>query len=573
MKEKPRLYDWLLLGALLFAAGSTALHLDRGWDFTDESYYLLNSRYPHLLMQGSQFGHYTGLVFRLAGSSIALFRLAGMVLLLACGLFFALRFEIFLRGPGGLGREMPGALGRVSTIGLGVLCFYGAWLTTPSYNWVNGMGVLLAVAALLGAAGPAPGKAAGWGFLFGAASALSFMGRPLTAAALGGLGLVWAAAAMPRERCAPFFLAAAGAAALVFALHLAFFEKSLSAYLQEMKASLVLNGYFDKYRLSFIFFDAWRDLGRFFLRFLAAAWPLFPALAAAGLFFRRRGDKARGRALAFFYFAFWLLLTLRSGYLFALKGFLGLGCCVSFALVQFAFYPDKAFFRNRRFLLPLLLTASALAFALSSDNGVIRTSSAAFGLMAAAGIALAVSFDAETGLDKSSLVCLMFAVTVLVTLDGGMRRPYRQLTPLAAQTEPVRFPGVRGVLKVSADTKRYIDGMQQAAERAGWTAGTPLLDLSETPGAALVLGAVTPVTAWIYGRRYPGYAEGAFRMADPAELRRAWVYAPAAEETRRRVPEEVLQSLGLDFPGSYERVGEFEHPFRKQMQTLWKPKA
>ena len=59
------------------------------------------------------------------------------------------------------------------------------------------------------------------------------------------------------------------------------------------------------------------------------------------------------------------------------------------------------------------------------------------------------------------------------------------------------------------------------------------------------------------------------QLAGESSVRNAWVLtAPAGT---RRIPERVLDPLGLDFPAAYELVGRARSAWRDESQELWRP--
>lgn len=569
--------------ALTASLVALILYMDRGLDLTDESYYLLCAYSPdRLLMQGSQFGHYTGLLFRMAGSSLPLFRLMGLAVLFFTGLLFAMKVEAF---SGQIIRATPrsGALGRISTITLGVLGYYGIWMTTPSYNWLNLLSVLLAVTSLLGSSGaeettlPGPRqktqRTAAWGALLGASVALAFMARPYTAITLVVMAAVWGTLSGPRERRKIFFLSAAGSSLLFFLLHVVFFEKNIFSYLEEMKTSLALNRHFLSYEPGFIFSDAMTSLTRFFTRFLEINRYLILILLVTNFALPRLKVPSFVQGLCFTLFcaSFWIIVSRRSGMpAFWRSGLVSLSYCMGFLLSRLAFCPNPL--ANRRLFLPLLLIAASASFAFSSENGLIEEMSMSFGLLATAALIIATNVeDGMLGRIHNALMCLLMTISTLVILHHGFQRPYRLPAPLVSQTLPVKLEGVPGILKVDSVTRNYIDALQKAAKNSGWVPGTSFIDLTETPGAAAILHASPPVTAWLYGERYKGFTEAALAIAGDEKLRGAWILTtPSKKETR--TPEVVLKQRGLHFPENYVLAGEFQRPFDGEKQNLWKPR-
>jgi hypothetical protein len=127
---------------------------------------------------------------------------------------------------------------------------------------------------------------------------------------------------------------------------------------------------------------------------------------------------------------------------------------------------------------------------------------------------------------------------------------------------------------VQRSTAEYISTLQRAAAANGFRFGTPIIDLTgAAPGTVFALGGEAPGAPWLSGG-YSGsvaYVRETLNRVPREHLRQAWVLtAPDASEA---LPDSILQSLGLDFPGDYRMVGRacFGTPCVEHF--LWKPKT
>lgn len=137
---------WVVVDVLLAS--------DRGVDLTDESLYLLDADPPRPYDAfGFPYGWMTGPLFRAVDGDIARFRtLGGVLLVLATGLLahHALRFADARTGiASSTGTRLSHALvvGSIGTTGL--LYYVGLpLLRTPSYNWLNLVGILVSLSGV-----------------------------------------------------------------------------------------------------------------------------------------------------------------------------------------------------------------------------------------------------------------------------------------------------------------------------------------------------------------------------------------------------------------------------------------
>mgnify|MGYP000981577345 FL=1 len=123
----------------------------RGFEFTDEAYYLLNLLHWRE-MQGNVtfFGAYFELPFRVLGKDIASIRLFSLALLLACSAYAGLSvWQFFSTHGGGRGLAHPSSF---IVVGLAGSMLYFSILSTlrvPSYNLGALCGALVSTGALL----------------------------------------------------------------------------------------------------------------------------------------------------------------------------------------------------------------------------------------------------------------------------------------------------------------------------------------------------------------------------------------------------------------------------------------
>jgi hypothetical protein len=178
----------------------------------------------------------------------------------------------------------------------------------------------------------------------------------------------------------------------------------------------------------------------------------------------------------------------------------------------------------------------------------------------------------------AGLIAAAQMVTV-VNVQAGMELPYRQYLPLREMpSEVVIGDGLRPI-RVAASTAVYINRLRSVAAANGFTAGTPVIDLTgHFPGASLVLGGTAAGTAWLIGG-YPGSAEAAISVLGRVpceELARSWLLTEQARRPRS-LPVEVLTALGLDLQRDFERVVIISSPpsdyFRPVPQRFFKPSA
>src|SRR5450756_2621650 len=252
--------------------------LDRGFDFTDQSFYLMLAQQPagYDLTYGL-FGYGLHPLYELVGGSIASMQRVGALVLVVLGA--ALGFVISNKTR--MDWRRPAGAQIVAVSASLPLAYYLLWVPVPGYNWIALVGamVLLTAMLLLVEAGSGFGSAA----MAAAAAVLGILTRPQTAFGFGTLYLavVFLVDPVPRRALMQIVraacLTAIAAVAVAAMLPLATITSQVREYIAIFGAT---------HPLHFSLIDQQ-------LEFLKAAW-LWLATGAmlAFVLFSRRGGKS-----------------------------------------------------------------------------------------------------------------------------------------------------------------------------------------------------------------------------------------------------------------------------------------
>ena len=130
----------LAIASLFAIFALLAWLLPRGFDITDDSFYLLNARFPEAISQAvSHFFFYTHYLYAWSDFNIASFRYSGAVLLALVAVFYAsswVKTQQTLNAQSAHGNDS----GSVTKLLLIIACLYfyfWRWYPSPSYNWLN----------------------------------------------------------------------------------------------------------------------------------------------------------------------------------------------------------------------------------------------------------------------------------------------------------------------------------------------------------------------------------------------------------------------------------------------------
>ena len=153
------------------------------------------------------------------------------------------------------------------------------------------------------------------------------------------------------------------------------------------------------------------------------------------------------------------------------------------------------------------------------------------------------------------------------TAYGILWAPYLQLENMFEQHTPlmVGAPLKPAQLLVDAPSAAFIQGIGTAMRRAGFQAGGPILSLYDAPGLVYALGGISPGNAW-----YPGFGHQDIRNCDALdkthlELRRAFLLVNQKPSPLIRA---CMVDHGLHFPADYILIHQAMSPFSRS-QYNW----
>ena len=166
--------------------------------------------------------------------------------------------------------------------------------------------------------------------------------------------------------------------------------------------------------------------------------------------------------------------------------------------------------------------------------------------------------------DKIIVLILFTGFVMAISLQiitSGFRAPYHMVQPLAEQSQPV-LVGNLGSVRVDADTKVFIDDLKSAANTCSITRGAPFLGLYNIPGVALVLQTVPALTPWLNDKPQAEFVMERGSLED----------ASAAVVALQITPDGALPPLPQrlsTFPTGYRYCGMATYPYMQQKIQIW----
>ncbi len=223
----------------------------------------------------------------------------------------------------------------------------------------------------------------------------------------------------------------------------------------------------------------------------------------------------------------------------------------------------------------LLLLVTAYGF--GSNNGFIVSSGGASGLVLLATLVLLSSTDTLQRRNVTLLLSFVVGIILVSVSVNGVNFPYRKPS-LLSQTQPLELPKGQGLVLVDSLTARKVTSLKADLHRADWKPGTPMLDYSNFSATLVYLFEGQPPTTVLPSvGGYSGSQALAelslkedFNKADGAKWSDAWLITnvnPALTSTAPTflVSPATVRLVNRVFPDDYIRVGAFADI------EIWKP--
>jgi hypothetical protein len=565
-----------------------------GYEPTDEGFYLYAADPSNKAnIANGLWGMYIGLLYRAVGYSLVGFRIAGVVVLAGCAAWLGVQAGRFLGFLAGRPMDRIARAALVVSTVVAAQLYYALMILTPSYNWLALCGLMLVLAGLFGVLiADVRWSRLGHIALISVGCFLTFWGRNVAGVGVWVLAqaLVFAFAKGSRRDRLRLVAAGVGTLVVLGALH-ALILLDPSATLSAVNRAKSFNfthgfstplGVLVSGAIHQVI-HAPRATGH-----TARLWPLL-GLAPALAWFVRPPLRAAVAA-----FASCASVLAVGGVLIATHGFDGgpgsytdlTPSILALAVTAGLAWACSALLRRRSatteqglprraallagvFAAALLATQALYAF--TSNNPLLGQSSGAsvLGLLAVQ-LLLVAAVGRGRLLPAVLSVALLVPLAMTACLVAGRQAPYRD-APLAQATTYATINRHGARIRLAPQYAAYFTDLEHAATAAGFTPGTPLMDLTPfDPGAAEALGATAPDTLLFgYGK---DTARWVLSQQDRAVWHDAWLLTGNMDGSTTNF-NVVTSVVGRSFPADYELVTTVKWPSYGARQQLWRPRT
>jgi hypothetical protein len=587
---------------ILLVSTKLIINFNRGFDLTDESYYLLSAERPEDIRASvTQFGFYTGLLYKAVNGSIYGFRVLGFSILILLSLGFGYLFNNLLENHININVDNFEKTANISLITLTTLLYYGWWLPSPSYNWLNLVSIFLVSSGLIASCFPIlkNKRAELFSIYFGATligigGGLSFLTKPTSAIALALLALFWIEFfGHPKKKLV--LIKVSFLMSLFFLIfHVMVFEEGPKAFLNKILLGHDLLLSLGSHGFTSAGYSALKDILRipyFILTKNAFGYIWLIIYVIYFITIRKLKDKSPFilnivSLIAFLTIFFKLNPYYKGGENISL----GYGIVLLFVsfiiicLINFLF--SSVIFKSQNFnlkslgnlwILPIFIFLFSFAYSFGSGNPLIYN---VFGstVFIVASFMLLIYYQRTTFGSQfffQIFILMISKISFDILFYDAFEKPYRLGNSIEKQTEMVIVGRKNSPIFVDILLKEYIVSLKKNFFHFEGTWETGLLDFTgETPGAVFITGAKFIGTQWLVGG-YPGserFTLKALNLIPKNVIENSLVLTSI--NGQRPIPISILEKFhGKTFKDYYFSPSkDLIFSQRNEFQILWKPK-
>lgn len=553
-----------------------------GFDFTDESFYLVSMANPFLHdYSHTQFGFVYHPIYNLLGGDIV--KLRQFNILITFALAWCLAYTFFKN----VAPEIKNARITLLLITAGIatssLNIFNSWLLTPSYNSMALQALLItSIGLILSDERKHTKSLIGWS-LIGIAGWLAFMAKPSTALALSFCVVFYLLLA--RKFSMRMISLSIAISASLLLLSAILIDGSATEFLARVQRAIDFGKILGSgHTLAQILrIDSFQTSDR--LNFLIVLLSITVGSAVSILFNNNERWLFAALFIAMAFFSIIAILTF--GY-FNFEANLGqFQAFLIFGLVFAAIFlcaifggvsGFKSISRSHWALAFLFLaTPHIYAFGTNGNYWSVGGSASIFWLLSGL-LFLVPLVKNRTSWFLLLPVAIATQSVTIILLQTGFEHPYRQPQPIRLNDVELSFGAKKSLIVLSNGYAEYISAAISAAQNNDFKTGTPVIDLSgQSPGLLYALGATSIGQAWNVGA-YPGslnLAKVALRGAPCEWIATSWVLLEP--NGPRSIPNDLMLSAGSAFPNGYSLVATWDtaagaggYPTPRR-QELYKP--
>lgn len=557
------------------------LNADRGFDVTDEGYYVLVAKFiKNWYLTSFHEGHYTVILYNIFNDNLACVRIFGVLVLVFSAFIFSINIKKFIIEKFQLKLDKITNYSLVITITTASLFYYRGWLLTPSYNLLVLTFINLILANyfwILNNSDSIKQKIFRIEYFFlGLLFCILFVIKA-TAPILLFIALLMFSI-VEREKIdfkRVFFISAISASIFLF-LHIFLIFGSIKDYVDITLKSLAYIKTADAGHSLLNIVNIVKSYASLAYKNLGLSITV-PVLIMLLFVLKKQGKNDKRTYFIFLLISVFIVATLYI-YLTAHRKniwFMFSVVLLNLIFISFSFvFTNKNCEESKQYLfstIPLifLMILSSVSTSYGTNNNIISHMGMSSIYIVTAILILVFVLDTiqkDTILKQVAMIFVL--LTVFISVMSGYKNPYRLNTDVSKQAEKL---DILGGLKVDQEFKLYADQLLQIKQSHGDIKF--LLDMTgASPGTIVILGLEHVGSPWMVGgyRGSNNFALEVLKNENSEKLKNAWLLT--APDGSRAIDLSLLEKVGITFPKDYEKVGILYLKLRDETQELWKPK-
>lgn len=587
---------FILASSVIFIYISFLLlsNASKGFDITDQSYYILNAQYPNEVFSVlTHEGYYTGLLYYVSGYDLSYFRIYGILLLILMSVWFSIEIYKYIIKKFEYSINTWDKFLFIVSIPMASLFSYKSWLLTPSYNWLALVSVILFFISLFRIV---RNKELNYSkyisidyFLLSFSFTLAFMAKPTTTIVLIIISILFIIYEFKNINLKKALPSVIITTSIIVSMHILILDGGFISYyyrvIESLERAALMGGGHSLDNIYVSVLDQIKDFffERFYFHkinnyyFYGVSFMLIIIFIMRNRINSLNIYKVLMPAVFVVYSYFIFIETMYNQPKWMWFGIIELLLLnLLLVFISIFFIDEKIDFLKKILkitLVMIILVLGSFAYSFGTGSHIVYAMSSSIVFLMAASLVLNLIFDQKLNIRIfNSLTGLIIAIFLYFTIVYTYEHPYRLITGIEGQNQSVEL---LGGLKVDKKTKKYINELHSMSNKYRVKGETiSLIDMTGgSPGANVILNARFFSASWILGA-YKGSDKLASRILKHHEntkrLKTAWILT--APNGRRKIDLNILNKIGLNFPKEYKKIGSIQTAHRNEMQELWKPK-
>lgn len=536
-------------------------NIDKGIDFSDESYSLLRSLYPDLeIGKITYFGYINQFLLNIFQQNLNFLKIFGIFIISLSSIYLSLNFRKFIK------KKIKYEFNLVILISiclLGVINFYSTWRLTPNYDYYNLLGVLIFLSGLIllfSLEDFILTKVLNILLFFSTGLLICLISKPSTFIILSFLSLI-SLIFVKKKKIQHIIISTAGIFIVLFFFYifLKIIGVSVNEYFKDLSFGSNIKKIQDpRYDVKFLLFGSIKQV-LFFFYVKVYLFLIIPFIIYC--------EKKFVNSKSYFFLIYFIFITL------TFKSPLLVLACFAFYLSIIRFdLLRKNFFEL--VLIPFILLSSYFAASIGTNTNFVlhlqRSDIIIFLIFFYLSIFLKIDEKNKNYQINIGLFTVIFILIFFKFIDG-IYKPHRLNDSIFNLNYTVETKSFNNKFLVDKPSKDFILEVQEIFYKNGWKRGKKLIELSgRYPIFNVILDAEYVSKPWYLGG-YKGstdFVRSFLKETDPTLIQNSWIIT---SDYKFGISKDILIDFNVDLEKDFIFVDDFTYKRHDIHFNIYKP--